>query len=92
MYDDIPFNESDMSVAINRSMSSNSNWIFLHTNLNGAIQWLEDDNWEKQDSGVYIYPIATDDGKYKNIEVGIDSDDFPILRAGLMVEGTTFGQ
>ncbi len=92
MYDDIEFDESDMSISISRSVASNSDWVFLHTNLNGAIQWLEDDNWEKQDSGVYVYSVATDDGKYKNIEVGFDNNNFPILRAGLMEKGDFFAK
>lgn len=89
-YSNVDFDEREMSVAVSRSIAFNSDWIFLHTNLNGAIKWLEDDNWEKQDSGAYVYPIPTDDGMYKHIEVGFDNNNFPILRAALMEKGKSF--
>jgi len=84
MYNDIEFDEGDMSVAINRSMMSNSDWIFLHTNFNGAIKWMEDDGWDKIDTGIYVYPTRTDDSKYKKIHVTYDNNGFPILKAELI--------
>jgi hypothetical protein len=80
-YDDVEFDESDFNVAIQRSMLDNNEWIYLHTNLKGAIEFLKVDGWKYFNDGIYLYPIALDNGKYKKIELGYDDNNFPVVRA-----------
>lgn len=82
-YDDAEFDEGQLSIAIQRSISSN-NWVFLHTNLAGTAQWLKKDNWNYYDDGIYIYPKPLDDKKYKKIQIDFDDNNFPILKASLI--------
>lgn len=83
-YDDVEFEESQMTVAISRSMMENNNWIFLHTNLKETIKWLENDGWDKQGNGIYTYPEQCEDGTYKKLEIKYDENNFPILKATLI--------
>lgn len=83
-YDDVEFEESQMSVAVSRSMMEDNNWIFLHTNLKKSVEWLENNNWNKISNGSYVHPKPTEDGKYRKIEIRYDDNDFPILRAELI--------
>lgn len=83
-YDDAEFEQSQMAVAISRSMMENNNWIFLHTNLKETINWLENDGWDKQDNGIYTYPEECEDGTYKKLELKYDENNFPILKATLI--------
>jgi hypothetical protein len=83
-YDDVEFEEEQLSIAIQRSMQSNNDWVFLHTNLQQTAEWLQKDNWNYYNDGIYIYPKQLDNKKYKLIQINYDKNNFPIIKASLI--------
>lgn len=83
-YKDKEFNEEDVNIAIVFSATNNSRWELLHANLDKSKQYLDNSGWIKKDNYLYVIPEANDDGLYQYVQLGSDSNDFPVLRAGFM--------
>jgi hypothetical protein len=83
-YKDKKFNEEDVNIAIVFSATNNSRWELLHANLDKSKQYLDNSGWIKKDNYLYVISEANDDGLYQYVQLGCDSNDFPVLRAGFM--------
>jgi len=83
-YENKEFNEEDVNIAIVFSATNNSRWELLHANLHKSKQYLDNSGWIKKDDYLYVVSEANDDGLYQYVQLGCDSNDFPVLRAGFM--------
>ena len=78
--------ESQIAIAIQRSMVDNQERVWLHADLDEVVEWFRKDGWKEINNNVFIYPEAIENGKYKKVELAYDENNFSILRASLVLE------